>query len=411
MLTGVTSPALPADLPRLLRDLRRRHARRRGTPEITYRELARRTGWSLGVIAGYFSGSVLPPTDRFDVLITLLDATPAERGRLATVRDIVQESRRAGRPQPQQLPAPPPRFTGRQGHLAELAARRGQNHLFVLSGPPGVGKTALALHWAHATAAEFPDGRLHADLRGFHATRAPADPYATMADLMISLGLPAARVPERAEAREALYRSLLAGRRALIVLDDARDAEQVRPLLPGDPGCRTVVTSRNPLTGLAAREDAHAVTLAPLADREAYDLVVRRLGTRRAVACRDAVEELVRHCGGMPLALVVAAARARSLRPAELASYAAGLRRLDGFACADPASDVRAVIATSCRGLSPAAARVFARLGALPEVIAAAGPEAHAALSELAGVGLVTEHSPGRWTAHAVLRAYADQVF
>src|SRR4051794_16516435 len=231
-----------AGIARLLRDLRRREARQRGDSPLTYRELAAKTGWSRSLLARYFTGQALPQTDRFDVLVQVLGATPAELRALATARDQAEEdpSRPARSLAPRTLPAPPGFFVGRAAELRTLdAALRvaadgpaGAN-IVVIEGTAGVGKTALAVHWAHLVADRFPDGQLYIDLRGFHPSGRALTGAAAIRPPLDALRVPAGRLPASADAQAALYRTLLAGKRMLIVLDDARSAEQVRPLLPG----------------------------------------------------------------------------------------------------------------------------------------------------------------------------------
>ena len=178
----------------MLRELRRRHARRRDAAELTYRELAAATGWSRGIIGEYLAGRVLPPTGRLDVLVRLLGAGPAEQRALATARDRIEEERRrapASRQTltgPRQLPADVFGFTGRSGELAELdALRAGGAGLAVLAGSPGVGKSALATHWAQLAARHFPDGQLYVDLRGYDPDR-PVPAGDALAGFLRALG-------------------------------------------------------------------------------------------------------------------------------------------------------------------------------------------------------------------------------
>ncbi|GAB7039249.1 MULTISPECIES: ATP-binding protein [Catenuloplanes] len=434
-------------LAHLLRQLRRRQARRRGAPETTYRELSARTGWSIGAISGYFAGRILPPTDRFDILVTLLGATQAERGPLATARDLAHESRRAhthesrradthegrraraheGRgdgppeaPPPWLLPAVCAPFAGRAHELAELDAAP-PGGIVTITGGAGVGKTALAVHWGHDRAGRFPDGQLFVGLRGFVPGRPPAAPAEVVRDLLEALGAAPAAIPPGVTARVNLYRSLLAGRRMLVVLDDARDAEQARPLLPGAAGCLTVITSRNRLTGLTVVEGAHPLPLGVLPPGEARALLAARLGPERVAAEPGPVAELIHRCARLPLALAVVAARG-TLRPdATLDRLARELRAaqgtLEGFTGDDPAADPRVAFAGSYRLLSPPAARLFRWIGAHPgpdlSVAAAAGLTGTAAdavrpaLAELLRAHLVQEHQPGRYVVHDLLRAYA----
>jgi tetratricopeptide (TPR) repeat protein len=235
--------------------------------------------------------------------------------------------------------------------------------------------------------------------------------------------VPPQRIPASVDAQTALYRSILARRRVLIVLDNARDAQQVRPLLPGSPGCLVVVTSRNQLTGLVANEGAHSLTLGLLSTVEARDLVARRLGTDRTAAEPDAVDEIVARCARLPLALAVACARAGTRPDFPLATLAAELRgrtrRLDALDGGDPATDVRAVFSWSYQALSGDAARLFRLLGLHPgpDVTAAAAASlagiqprrARTLLAELTGARLLVEPSPGRYAFHDLLRAYAAE--
>jgi len=293
------------DLGAALRQLRRRQARHRGGPPLTYRELAVKTGWAVGAIADYFNGRVLAPTNRFDVLVQLLDATPVEQGALATARDRIEEARRVAsehralpnhRPVPRQLPADVFAFSGRAGELATLDVLADPDRgpaICAITGTAGVGKTALALHWAHRVADRYPDGQLYANLRGFDAGGAVMDPSEAVRRFLDALAVPPQRIPPDVDAQSALYRSLLAGRRVLVVLDNARDAHQIRPLLPGTTACMVLVTSRNQLTGLVAADGAHCIALDLLTVEDARLLLARRLGDERVTSQPGAVQEIV----------------------------------------------------------------------------------------------------------------------
>jgi predicted ATPase len=223
---------------------------------------------------------------------------------------------------PRQLPAAVPRFAGRKAELATLAclldqaAGAGRTAVIpAISGTAGVGKTALAVHWGHQVAHLFPDGQLYVNLRGFGPADAPVMTLAEAVRLLLdNLVVTPGQVPAGLDAQVALYRSLLAGRRMLIFLDNARDPQQVRPLLPGEPGCLVLVTSRNQLTGLAVADGAHLLSLDVLTGAEARDLLARRLGSGRVAAEPAAAAELIRLCAGLPLALAIAAARAAGRR-------------------------------------------------------------------------------------------------
>jgi tetratricopeptide (TPR) repeat protein len=328
---------------------------------------------------------------------------------------------------PRQLPAAPAHFAGRERELRSLTGwldagtAAGQAVILAVGGTAGVGKTALALHWAHQVRHRFPDGQLYVNLRGFDASSAPVAPADVLSVLLESLEVPAGRVSTRLDARAGLYRSLLAGRRMLIVLDNARDEAQVRPLLPGDPTCVVLVTGRSQLAGLVAAEGAHPLTLDVLSETEARQLLAGHLGTDRVTAEAVEVAELTALCARLPLALAITAARA-ALRPAfPLASVTAGLRdirqRLDWLDAGDQAADVRAVFSWSYRLLSEPAARTFRLLGAHPgpdistaaaaSLAAVSRQTAAAALSELIRANLLQEQAPGRFALHDLLHAYA----
>ncbi|WP_327006225.1 tetratricopeptide repeat protein [Dactylosporangium sp. NBC_01737] len=423
------------DLAELLRHLRRRQARRRGDPPLTYRELAGRTGWSHGSIGGYFTGKILPPTDRFDVLVQLLDASPDELGGLADARDRAEEHSRAedrsraesrGDGVPRQLPAEPAAFTGRGTAIARLDAAADAGTVIVI-GTAGVGKTALAVHWAHRVTDRFPDGQLYVNLRGFGpgGTEGTAEVTAdeTLRAFLTALGVAPDQVPAELDARIGLYRSLLTGRRVLVVLDNAAHAEQVRPLLPGGSGSLVLVTSRNQLTGLVATDGAVPVTLDLLTAGEARRLLATRVGQARLDADPAAADAIIDACARLPLALVIVAARGAAHPDLPLGVLAQELRaergRLAVLRDAVAATDVRSVFFWSYQRLSAPAASLF-RLLALapgPDVGRAAAAallgepaDARRALAELTHASLLTEHAPGRFVAHDLLRAYAAEL-
>src|SRR5256714_1014188 len=221
-----------------------------------------------------------------------------------------------------------------------------------IDGMAGIGKTALAVHWAHRVADRFPDGQLYVNLRGFDPTGTVVSATEAIRGFLDAFQIPAQRIPVGLDAQAALYRSLLAGRRMLIVLDNARDAEHVRPLLPGTPGCLVVVTSRNQLTGLVAAEGAHPLALDVLDRAGARELLTRRLGARRVAAEPEAVNEIIDRCARLPLTLALAAARAAARPQVPLTALAEQLGTTTGgglaaFAVDDPATDVRAVFSWS----------------------------------------------------------------
>jgi tetratricopeptide (TPR) repeat protein/transcriptional regulator with XRE-family HTH domain len=328
---------------------------------------------------------------------------------------------------PRQLPTAVQHFTGRQAALAELAtllpraADGAAVAIVVIDGAPGIGKTALATHWAHQVAAGFPDGQLYVNLGGFGPSGV-VRPQSAILCFLEALQIPADRLPQGEESLEGLYRSLLAGKRVLIVLDNARDAEQVRPLLPGSPGCLVVVTSRVRLTGLAA-EGARLLTLEALSTDEARDLLASRIGAKRTRNEPCAVDELVRLCERIPLALTIAAARAVARPRISLAAAAAELDdtagRLRALETGDPVTNLRTVFSWSYQNLDVVSARMLRLLGVHPgpdiTALAAAAlmpvtpTEARAELDTLAMANLIEEHVPGRFTMHDLLRAYAAE--
>lgn len=334
---------------------------------------------------------------------------------------------------PAQLPTTVPAFVGRTGELSRLdgllaggSAADGASAVVVsaVAGTAGVGKTALAVRWAHRVADRFPGGQLYVNLRGFDPVRPPMDPAEAVRGFLDALGVPVARIPAGLDAQVGLYRSELAGRRVLVVLDNARDAEQVRPLLPGAPGCLALVTSRDRLTPLVATEGARPLMLDLLTADEARDLLSRRLGPDRTAAEPDAVTDIIGRCAGLPLALAIVAARAETSPGLGLGDLAGQLRdttgALDALHAGDPSTDVRAVFSWSVRAVGADAAQLFRLLGLHPgpDVTAPAAASlagipadrSRALLAELVRAHLLTEHVPGRYACHDLLRAYAAEL-
>ncbi|MFI8090931.1 AfsR/SARP family transcriptional regulator [Streptomyces sp. NPDC086080] len=332
---------------------------------------------------------------------------------------------------PAQLPADLPAFAGRQAELNRLRALLPQDGsapgtlvISAIGGMGGIGKSALAVHWAHEIADRFPDGQLCINLRGFDPSGSVMTPDEAVRVFLDALGVPPVRIPADPDAQVALYRSLLARRRMLILLDDARDTEQVRPLLPGSPGSLVIVTSRNQLAGLVAADGAQPLTLDQMTPTEAFDLLAARLGTDRLVAEPRAAGEIIARCGWLPLALAIVAAHAAARPGFPLAAIAEDVRdshgSLDAFTGGDDiTTDVRAVFSWSYKALSAPAARLFRLLGlhrgphiSAPAVAALAGlppRETRAGLGELTRAHLLTENFPGRYALHDLLRVYAAE--
>jgi DNA-binding SARP family transcriptional activator len=293
-----------------------------------------------------------------------------------------------------------------------------------IAGTAGVGKTALALHWAHRVREHFPDGQLYVNLRAFDPGRPPLDPEQALDVFFDALSVPQRRIPAGIAPKAGLFRSLLNGKRMLVFLDNALDSEQVRPLLPGSPGCLALVTSRNQLTGLIAAEGAHPMELDLLTAAEARDLLARRLGPHRVGAEPDAVEELIAACARLPLALTLVAARAAARPNFALCDIADELYQsaspLDEFDGGERTADIRAVFACSYRALSPGAARMFRLLGLHPgpdSISAAAAASlaglpselARSLLSELTRAHLLSERAPAWYAMHDLLSGYAAE--
>jgi len=331
-------------------------------------------------------------------------------------------------PCPAQLPPEPAGFAGRTAELGWLhtldADPASSCPIAAITGTAGVGKTTLAIRFARQAGPRFPDGQLYVNLRGFDPASAPVLPAAALAGFFEALGVPPRHVPASLEAQSALLRTLLDGKRMLLLLDNARDAGQVRPLLPGSPGCMVVVTSRSQLTGLVVAEGARLLPLDVLDPIEATELLVRRLGSARVMAEPDAVASLVQQSAGLPLALSVTCARAATRPTAKLADLSAeladALDRLDALATGEVTTDLRAVFSWSLDKVSEPAARTFRLLGVHPgpdiaapavaSLTAATLPQAKAALAELVRASLLTEDAAGRFGCHDLLRAYAAEL-
>jgi DNA-binding SARP family transcriptional activator/Tfp pilus assembly protein PilF len=331
-------------------------------------------------------------------------------------------------PVPRQLPAPPEQFIGRESELTRLDEDLGQHTdtggTALLGGIGGVGKTWLALRWAHDNLERFPDGQLYLNLRGFEPNQEPLPPRTAIRAFLDALGTARDAVPDDFEAQVGLYRSLVAGRRILIVLDNARDAEQARPLLPGSAGCTVIVTSRDQMPELVATEGARPIAPGGLTRDEAHDLLSRRLGKHRMLDEPDAVDDIVTACAGLPLALAIVAARAATHATFSLSMLADELRRshggLDAFTCGGTALGLRSVFSCSYRALSTDAATLFRLIGrhpgpeiSSPAAVSLAGlapVRTRSALAELVRAQLITEHRPGRYVMHDLLRAYATEL-
>jgi DNA-binding SARP family transcriptional activator len=335
----------------------------------------------------------------------------------------------AARIVPRQLPGGVRHFAGRESELRQLDSLFSQQVpsgtvvITAISGTGGIGKTALALHWSHQVAARFPDGQLYVNLRGYDPSGTPLTPAEALRGFLDALGVPPAEIPEAPDAAAALFRTMLADRRILILLDNAKDPDQIRPMLPASAGCLVLVTSRSELTGLSVTDGASTVALGLVSRAEAEAILAARVGSDRLAADRAATSQLIDQCAQLPLALTITAARAAANPTVPLASFAAQMSsehdRLDALDVGDATTSVRAVFSWSVSQVSDQAARMFRLLGLHPgpDFTAAAAsslaglpaPEAQWLLAELARASLISEHVQGRYAFHDLLRAYAGE--
>jgi tetratricopeptide (TPR) repeat protein/transcriptional regulator with XRE-family HTH domain len=400
--------------------------------------LARRLNVSPASVYAYLNGTTVPRNAVFERLLDELGVSGAERGRLSTLRDATELARRLGHGprtrrsgaaanpfRPRQLPPNPRHFVGRDAELAQLtalaAAARDSRAVgvCVIHGTAGVGKTSLATTWAHRFKTWFPDGHLYVDLRGF-GTDPPVDPGEALLGFLHGLGTPPREIPTTTDVRMAFFRSLVSERRMLIVLDNGRSSEQVRPLIPSAAGCLVVVTSRDRMDSLVVREGAARISLDVMPPDEAEALLAERLGVEQLADQPGSARELVGLCAGLPLALSMVTARLVDRPDEPISALVAELHdtqdRLDFLAAPEADLDLRTVFQWSYNLLSPDSARLFRLLGLHP------GPDADlstcaalmgrtkqpkTALRELVRANLVNERPMGRFHFHELLRAYA----
>ncbi len=407
----------PADLGRELK----RWTRRSPDGPVKIAALARRLNISQSTLYAYLAGTTVPPVEVLDDLLTTLGVPAGEQRRLVAARDSLRRRREstAARRAPNELPADPAGFTGRGLELAALdtvlAGPGVPVRIATVSGTAGVGKTALAVHWGHRVAGRFPDGCLYVGLHGYSPLE-PRDPADVLAAFLRSLGLDDAAIPDDEHERAARFRSIVSGQRVLVVLDNALDVDQVRPLLPGSPTCFAVITSRADLAGLQVEPGARQIELRPLPADEGMELLRTHIGERVE---EDTARRLARHCAGLPLALRIVAAQAmRREQPldelvAELADQGTGL-----FDVGDPATAIGTVFSWSMRHLRDHVAD-FWLFGAHPArevdgyaAAALLGTDPRTArgrVDRLVRAHLVQRSSDGRFDMHDLVRTYARE--
>ena len=422
------------DLAREVGLLRCRAARGSHSARISLDEVARRVAEPKSTIHAYLTGKRLPPAEVLDRIVIALEATRAEQREWAEAWYRVSAAQETARRStvgvaasgPRQLPLPVDRFTGRAAELAaldELLLGERPTSVVALSGTAGGGKTALALHWAHSRVDRFPDGQLYVDLRGYDPDR-PLRTADAAARLLRALGLPDSALPRSLEERAASFRSVASGRRLLIVLDNARDTEHVRALLPGTPSCALLVTSRDSLAGLIARHGAQRIDLDVLPMADATELL-RALIVPRGE--RDDVDlaALAEQCARLPLALRIAAEFAASHHGPSLRDMvdqlASGEQVLDLLdAGDDPRTALRAVFSWSYLRLSLRDARAFRLIALQPEaeitvpllatLTGLERTDSARSVDVLTRAHLLREVRPDRYAMHNLLRSYGREL-
>jgi DNA-binding SARP family transcriptional activator/Tfp pilus assembly protein PilF len=395
-----------------------------GLRELTRTDPFNEQIWSTLVLTLHRAGRQTDATKAYDQVVELLsDQLGVEPGPL--LKQAHQEILVGGRDRPFRVPAQLPpdvtRFQGRVEELAELdrllAEPADAVTVVAVDGMAGIGKTALVIHWAHRVRDHFPDGQLYLNLRG-HGPHGPVEPRSALGTLLLSLGMPPERLPADIDARTAMFRTELAGRRILMVLDNAHDAEQVRPLLPGTSAV-VLVTGRNRLRGLTV-DGARPLRLGGLGETGGLALLNGIAGASRVVAEPDAAADVIRRCGGLPLAIRIIAERVARYPTAPLREFADELAEhsLGGFDLGD--DDLRSIFDASYRDLAPEAADLFRLLGVAPGTdigVAAAtalagrpARQTRSLLAALVGANLLEERRPGRFELHDLLRDYAIEL-
>ncbi|MER7538980.1 NB-ARC domain-containing protein [Streptomyces sp. NPDC097704] len=392
---------------------------------LTLEGLAKSSGVSVRAISDMERGKSLPRQGTLAELMAALGLDRSERS------ELMRASMRRGTGVPRQLPPGPASFRAREAAMTAAHALTEQvsvvgRHAVVaaISGMPGVGKTVLAVHWAHQVADRFPDGQLYVDLRGFAEVDRPVDAGEALGGFLVALGVPAKDLPRGTEERAALFREQAVNRRLVVVLDNALDSEHARPLLPAAAGCLTIVTSRSRLSALSATEGASLISLDVWSREGALAALADWIGGDRCQAEPEAATEMVDLCGGLPLAVSVIGARLAAGRRASLREAVREVReirpRLDALSSDAQPGDLRAVFSWSYRTLSEATARFFRSLALHPAramsaeaaaSLAGVGlPQAWRHLRKLTAVSLLSRDGQGLYVLHDLVRAYASEL-
>jgi tetratricopeptide (TPR) repeat protein len=429
--------------------------REAGQPSV--RDISRAIGLSPSAISPFFTGTRLASKGNLELLVSHLGGDTAKAERLRKAASTEWNDSRSGtnsadsathpkpsattftraghaplgasRPVPRQLPAPPRWFVGRKAELRRLddailsrALSARTVGISAIGGMGGIGKTALSLHWAHQNIRSFPDGQLFINLRGFDPKRPPLPPLQALRDFLDALGVQSQAIPSDLETCAALYRSILADRRILVIADNANDFSQVAPLIPGSPSCAIIVTSRYQLVELRMR-GASLLRLEALNSDESGLLLTSEISTERAMDGEEPLDGLIAVCGGLPLALEIVAGRATVHPEFPLRMLADELReasaRLDKLTLIDSYGGIRAVFSWSYTALPAHAARAFRLIGIAPGVTIDAPAlaalmntdveSATAALTHLELSSLIYQYRPYRYRMHDLVRLYAAE--
>jgi tetratricopeptide (TPR) repeat protein/transcriptional regulator with XRE-family HTH domain len=405
---------------RLLREARQRSL-------MTLESLSAASGVSVRAISDMERGHSMPRQATLSELMDALELDEEHRRRLVQASTSMRRTKQV----PQQLPPDLAVFRSRQealttidGITSRVTEQGAHVVISAIGGMAGVGKTALAVHWAHQVADRFPDGQLYVNLRGFEATGRPLDAGEALGGFLTALGVAPGDIPPGTEERSALFREQAASRRLIVLLDNARNTEHVRPLLPVSSGCLTIVTSRNQLSGLAAAEGASLISLDVWTPAEALAALAARIGDERCHAEPQAAAELVELCGRLPLAVAVVGAQLSATPHMPLRLSVRELRqtlpRLDALSADDQTVDVRAVFSWSYRALTPDTAHFFRHLTVHPgsalsaeaaaSLAGTAMPAARRHLRELTTANLLSRDADGRYVLHDLIRAYGVEL-